>query len=181
MVLTDLSTGSNFRSERIFKSCSDMWPSLRCHIIVDSSPFDATQASASCSISPLSMNKLALIFSAFINTSTPLTIFIIPFSTWVLYPWLSICSKDNIFFFRSLTCHTLPIVRIVSSNIFILIVPIPAISKTWSLPIYTNPPEIGSYVWNHSLWEVMCQLNPQSISQTSDSHFLPYEIVFASL
>ena len=37
--------------------------------------------SASCSVSPLSTNRLAPIFSALISTSAPLTIFIIPFAT----------------------------------------------------------------------------------------------------
>ena len=97
---TDLSYGNNFCSERIFKPYSDMWPSLRCHIIVDSSPFDATHALISCSVSLLSMNKLALIFYAFINTSASLVIFMISFSTWVLHPWLHTYTKDNRFFFR---------------------------------------------------------------------------------
>ena len=72
---TDLSPRSNCCSKRIFKPCSDMWLSLRCHIVVDSSPFDATHTSVSCSVSPLSMNILALVFSTFINISAPLTIF----------------------------------------------------------------------------------------------------------
>ena len=97
--LTDLSLGSNFHSKRIFKLWSDMWLSLRCHIIVDYSLFDTTHVSAFCSISPLSMNRLAPIFFAFINTSVPMVIFMIPFSIWVLNPWLSICPKDNRFFF----------------------------------------------------------------------------------
>ena len=137
--LTNLSPGSNFRSVRTFKPCSDMWPSLRCHVIVDSSPFDATHASASCSVSSLSMNRLASISSVFINTSAHLTIFIISFSTWVLYPWLSICPKNNRFFFKPLIYRTSPIVQIVSSNILIFIVPIPTISKALSSHIYTNP------------------------------------------
>ena len=37
-----LNLGSNFRSEIIFKPYFDMWLSLRCHIIIDSSSFDVT-------------------------------------------------------------------------------------------------------------------------------------------
>ncbi|KAM7513543.1 hypothetical protein LguiA_003126 [Lonicera macranthoides] len=57
-----------------------MWPSLRCHIIVDSSTelANETDASPSCCVSPLSMYRFAAIFSAFITTSAPLTIFMIP-------------------------------------------------------------------------------------------------------
>lgn len=113
---TDLSPRSNFCLERIFKPCSDMWPSLRCHISTDSSSFDVTHASASYNVSPLSMNRLAPIFSAFINTSVPLTIFIISFSTWVLYSWLSICPKDQRLFLKPLACRTSSIVRTLPSN-----------------------------------------------------------------
>ena len=87
---TDLSPESNFRSERIFKPYFDMWTRLRCHIIVDLSSFDATHVSASCSVSPLSINKLAPLFSAFINTSGSLAILMIPFQH-------KSCTHDSLF------------------------------------------------------------------------------------
>ena len=174
---TDLSLRSNFHSKRISKPCSDMWLSLRCHIIVDSSPFDATYTLTFRSVSPLNMNKLTPIFLSFIKTSEHLAIFMIPFSTWVLHPKLSIYPKNNRFFFRPLTCCTSSIVRIVTSNIFILTVPILAISKAWSSPMYTDLPEICSYMWNHSLREVMCQVALKFISHTSYSCFLPFGTV----
>ena len=94
-----LSPRSNFCSERIFKPSSDIWPSLRCNIIANFSPFNATHVSTSYNVFLLIMNRLALIFSLFINISTLLTIFMITFSTWVLQQRLSICPNDNRFLY----------------------------------------------------------------------------------
>ncbi|KAL1298281.1 hypothetical protein AAHE18_18G020900 [Arachis hypogaea] len=104
---TDLSPRMRLRSTRIFKPRSDMWPSLQCHIIVISSWLDeATDASASCKVSPTSMYRFAAIFSAFITTRAPLTTFKIPPSIWVLHPSSSNCPIDNKFFFKPFTCLT---------------------------------------------------------------------------
>lgn len=71
---TDLSPKSNFRLKRIFKPCLDTLWSLKYHTIVDSLPFDMIKASASYNVFLLSINRLVLTFSTFINIRSPLTI-----------------------------------------------------------------------------------------------------------
>lgn len=101
----ELSLRSHFRLERIFKLCSDMCPNLKCHIIVNSSPLlvNATHTSVSRYVFPLSICRFTPIISAFTITNTPLTIFIILFSIWLLHSRSSNCSQKNKFIFRPLT------------------------------------------------------------------------------
>ena len=105
--LTILSPGKRLRSARTFKPRSDIWPNLRCHIIVVSSWLAAaTDASASCNVSPKSMYRLLVIFFAFITTRLPFTTFKIPPSVWTLHPRSSNYPMDNKFFFKPFTCRT---------------------------------------------------------------------------
>ena len=160
-----------------------MWPSFWCHIVVISSVelVDAIETVASWYVFPLSMYKFITIFSAFKTTSAPLMIFKTLFSMRVLQPRSSNYSKDNRFFFKPITCQTPWMMQIIPSYIFILMVPMPTISKAWLSPMYTNPLETGSYCWNHSLCEVMCQVAPESISHISSNFFLLSTVIVSSL
>lgn len=62
---------------------------------------DTTHTSASCNISPLSINRFNAIFSVFMTKHTFQNLHI-PFSALVLHPRLFICSNDNRFFRRPL-------------------------------------------------------------------------------
>lgn len=138
--LTILSPCKRLHSTRIFKPRYDMWPSLWCHIIIASSWLVvATNAYTSCNISPKSMHRLAMIFSALINTRLPFIAFKIPHSVWIFnYP------TENRFFFKPFTCCIPWIVRMVPTYIFNLTVPTPAISKAWSFSMNTYPSKISS-------------------------------------
>jgi len=104
---TNLSPEMGLRSTRIFKPHSDMWPSLQCHVIVISSWLaEATDAFASCRVSPTSMYRFITIFYALITTITPLITFKIPPSMWVLKPSSSSWPIDNKFFLKPFTCLT---------------------------------------------------------------------------
>jgi hypothetical protein len=63
----------------------------------------------------------------------------IPLSIWILQLRLLNCPTIKIFFFKPFTCHTSEIVWIEPSYIFNLMVPMPAISKAWSLPMKIEP------------------------------------------
>jgi len=105
----------------------------------------------------------------------------IPLSIRILQPRLSNCPTDKIFFFKPFTCHTSEIIRIEPSYIFNLMVPMPTISKAWSLPMNIKPSEMGSYVWNQSQLGVVCHVALESINQTSVSFFLSVETIATSL